>query len=297
MCCAAVHAQAPASRAHNQVSIEHGGSQTAASGLGPAGEGRLSCSTILPTSGDYPTVVEALMMPNLLTLSLTETTREEESYQVIARDLDNGRWVAMHVPRTQFRKGSAPVWDLFGVTRASYSKNPNDSRPEKCVLDPSVTPVLLESILDRSRRLELLRELSSRTIREIYDAPNTYFGVVPIDRCRDISMAPKRDSRQPGYDLSKLFFWEARIGFRENGSDSVSSAACKDLRWKKYWYDVQNNRPEQFGDVKRKWIDYMNTHHTFFIIEIYTLHRGVNHYAISGVHCLPFARERDASSV
>lgn len=230
------------------------------------------------------------MVPNLLTLSLTETTREEESYQVIARDLDNERWVMMHVPRTQFREGSDPVWDLFGITTAFYNDDPGDPRPEKCILDMTQTPIFQGPILDDGERLQILQGLLSDDLGAIYEATDVYIGIVNVAGCHDITWRPKTNTNQKGYDLNKLFFWEARVAFADNRRDSELSLPCKDLRWKQYLYNVHNRRPDEFEDVKRKWMDYMNTHHTFFIIEIYPPWQGHNYAAISGAHCLPFER-------
>ncbi|NLB74231.1 MAG: hypothetical protein GX795_09450, partial [Firmicutes bacterium] len=95
-------------------------------------------------------------MPRLLTLSLTETTRGENDYQVIARDLDNDRWVMVSVPREEFRSGQDVKWDLFAVTEADVEEKPRRSRPEEYVLTQASTPRLTGRYSTPDQRIEIL---------------------------------------------------------------------------------------------------------------------------------------------
>jgi hypothetical protein len=235
--------------------------------------------------GDFGWEVQAL--PRLLTLSLTETTRGENDYQVIARDLDNDRWVMVSVPREEFRSGQDVKWDLFAVTEADVEEKPRRSRPEEYVLTQASTPRLTGRYSTPDQRIEILADLAVGSITNDIKKSPGYVGIVVVDTVQDISMSIKgHELDQNDFDPERRFFWESRIKFINDGL--WWNRPCKDMRWKQYWLDVKERREHDFEALKKKWISYISNHHTYFLIEFYAAtprFPGKKYPVISGVHC------------
>mgnify|MGYP000951952692 CR=1 FL=1 len=123
-------------------------------------------------------------MPRLLTLSLTETTREKDGYHVITRDLDNHRWVMINVPMEEFRSGQDIKWDLFAVTEADILEKSRRSRPEEYVLTQTSTPRLTRRYSTTAQRVEILNNLAVDSIaNDIQETPG-YVGMITIWKSR-----------------------------------------------------------------------------------------------------------------
>ncbi len=226
-------------------------------------------------------------MPRLLTLSLTETTRGVDDYHVITRDLDNDRWVMINVPREEFRSGQDIKWDLFAVTEVDIVEKLRRSRPEEYVLTQASTPRLTGRYSTTGQRIEILNNLAVDSItNDIQETPG-YVGIVVVDTVQDISMSPKKRGRDwYDYDLGRPFFWESRISFRNDGG--WWERPCKDMRWKNYWFNAREKREHEFKDLTKKWVQYMSSHQTYFLIECYgaTPNYPAKEFpVISGVHC------------
>ena len=226
-------------------------------------------------------------MPRLLTLSLTETTRGVDDYHVITRDLDNDRWVMINVPREEFRSGQDIKWDLFAVTEVDIVEKLRRSRPEEYVLTQASTPRLTGRYSTTGQRIEILNNLAVDSItNDIQETPG-YVGIVVVDTVQDISMSPKKRGRNwYDYDLGRPFFWESRISFRNDGG--WWERPCKDMRWKNYWFNAREKREHEFKDLTKKWVQYMSSHQTYFLIECYgaTPNYPAKEFpVISGVHC------------
>jgi hypothetical protein len=222
-----------------------------------------------------------------LTLSLTETTRGVDDYHVITRDLDNDRWVMINVPREEFRSGQDIKWDLFAVTEVDIVEKLRRSRPEEYVLTQASTPRLTGRYSTTGQRIEILNNLAVDSItNDIQETPG-YVGIVVVDTVQDISMSPKKRGRDwYDYDLGRPFFWESRISFRNDGG--WWERPCKDMRWKNYWFNAREKREHEFKDLTKKWVQYMSSHQTYFLIECYgaTPNYPAKEFpVISGVHC------------
>jgi hypothetical protein len=224
-------------------------------------------------------------MAELLTLSLTETTRGKNDYQVIARDQSRDRWVMLDVPRDEFKSGSEIRWDLFAVTEGEIRTRPGSERPEEHILIRDPTPRLIDRYATPDQKLQVVTNLAVKSINDdIYAEPDKYVGIVRPDQILDISMSIKELERQRrDFDPERRFFWNARIRFIND--ETTWDIPCKDMRWKQYWLDVKQRREEEYEDLKRKWISYMSVHHTYFLIEIYPLWKRQNYCAISGMYC------------
>lgn len=222
-------------------------------------------------------------MAKLLTLSLTETTTSE--YEVVAWDIDNNRWVL--IPRLPFSASTIdnkPVWDLFQVTKANIVRDVRETRSNVHRIDMTTPPEPLE-VVTGDERLAILQALSKNQSVNSPLFTDNYVTIVEPDSITDIIMTPKENV----IDIKKPFYWESRVEFFLGGRNweparTKVGVACKDLRWKTFWHEIQHNRSSYFNTARDKWLRILTKNKTFLVIEYYNNH---SNYVISGVHTLP----------
>lgn len=223
------------------------------------------------------------MIARLLTLALTETTRQPDGYDVTAWDITHGCWVIIvNLPMSDFRDDKEIKWDIFAITEADILVTSGEYR----VLNPKVTPRVVDRVTLWSERKAWLDKLCCPNNSIVDDiARRRLIGLIRVPDVSEIQMMPK-----DGYSAdNRMFYWQSRILFRDTkrywSFTTHGGVATKDMRWKKYWWDVGTRRSVEQRVLADKWVRYMNTNFTYFIVRYYETTN--QHFVVAGLHCLP----------
>lgn len=232
-------------------------------------------------------------MADLLVVSLTETTRQDDGYEIIAKNLEDNSWVIIpSMPESMmFNEEGKSQWDILAVTRADIKLRLFEQRSGiyDVVIDAFFPKMIKEPIIDNTKRIEILDELSTMNLNDITNS-NEWVGLLKNPLISDIIFR-KRKENEYSYNENKPFFWECRIDFNDTSGNGLRyghnvGTVCKDLRFKSYWKDIKNKRGNLYGECKEKWIDYMMSNNTYFIIEYIPNKYYGSIGMISGIVCI-----------
>lgn len=260
----------------------------------------LRCIFLLLTNAKYIIVILARSSPiiledvmaRLLVFALSETTRQETGYEVIARDIDENKWVIIPaLPTDQLIINGIAAWDIFAVTEADISPDPYSQRSGVYEVQTSqyLPRMINKPITDNEERNSILDKLAMSTIEELDSSPE-WVGLLREVSIEDVIF---REKPQPmvGYNLNRTFFWECRLLFhdkfgREWLFSTKQGTTCKDMRFKAYWKSIALRNGQSIEANKEKWIDYMQVNRTYLLVEYITSKYRRQIPVISGVLCI-----------
>lgn len=232
-------------------------------------------------------------MADLLVVSLTETTRQNDGYEVIAKNLKDNSWVIIpSLPEDMmYSEDGKNEWDILAVTRADIKLRLFEQRSGiyDVVKDTFPPKMIKEPVIDNVKRREVLDKLATIDLNSIKDS-NEWVGLLKNPIINNVIFR-KRKENEHTYDINKSFFWECRMDFNDTFGNSIRygsniGTVCKDMRFKSYWKDVKNKRESSYKDCKEKWINYMITNNTYFIIEYIPNKYYGSIGMISGIICI-----------
>lgn len=230
-------------------------------------------------------------MAKLFVLSLAETNRNDNGYEVIARNLEENSWVIIpSLPRDLMFVNGKAAWDIFGITEVDLRSTASNRGGIYEVDRRSSLPRLIsEPIKDNTKRIELLDHLAVESVNELKESP-FWVGILKGVDIKDIIFR-ERYTENDDYDSSKTFFWECRLVFKDTYGQgwtyqTAPGVACKDMRFKAYWRDLFLQRRSNFHESKTKWLNHMNINQTYLLIEFIPNQHYGNIAVVSGVLCI-----------
>jgi hypothetical protein len=230
-------------------------------------------------------------MAKLLVLSLTETTREKDGYEVIAINIEDKSWIIIpKLPRSLLVRNGEIAWDIFGVTEADIKVNPYSRRSQvfEVITDNYLPKMVNEPIVDNKRRMELLESIASTSVNEL-DSNSNWVGLLKDCDITEILFREKPGIVNP--NKKRTFYWECRINFTDVNGDCWSyntapGIACKDMRFKAYWKDLFNRDSTLFEAKKLKWLDYLKLNYSYLLIEFIPNEYYGTIAMVSGIFCI-----------
>ncbi|HDR6217362.1 hypothetical protein [Bacillus cereus] len=230
-------------------------------------------------------------MAKLLVLSLAETTRQDDGYAVIARNIEKQEsgWVIIpSLPEHQLNIDGKNQWDIFAVTEADIKIDISANRNEVYKVDTSshLPSMIKNPLTNNVHRNKLLEYLSTDKISELN---GHWVGILKDCVIDDIIFRKK--PHEINLDQRKTFYWECRIVFSDSVGNSwhyntAPGVACKDMRFKAYWKDLFLTNRDVFEEKKEKWINYMRLNHTYLLIEFIPNDYYGTIAMVSGVFCI-----------
>lgn len=214
-------------------------------------------------------------MARLLVLSLAETTSHKESgYAVIARNLDENKWVIIpSLSKNLLIIDNKHQWDIFAITQVELKRR-FDTRSDIYDVDIfNYMPYMLNKpITNNDERKKILDELSSDNIKDIVES-SSWAGILK-EPSIETMIFEKRKITNSNYDPKQTFFWECRLSFSDHAGyrwqyKKAAGVAVKDMRFKAYWRDLFLKRPDEYDDKKEKWLEYMRKNRTYLLVEFY----------------------------
>lgn len=228
-------------------------------------------------------------MAKILVLSLTETTRQIDGYEIIGINLDDSGWVIIpKLPSSLLRNNGQIAWDIFGVTEADIIVDASSNRSQVYKVNTSnYLPSLIHSpITDNKKRIGLLESISSNSVNELKNTRN-WVGLLKNCNITDIIFREKNEEQ---LNLNQTFYWECRIDFTDQGGDcwkyKAPGIVCKDMRFKSYWKDFFNRDSTNFEKSKLKWLDYLKKNQSYLLIEFIPNEYHGTIAMVSGIFCI-----------
>lgn len=229
-------------------------------------------------------------MAKILVLSLTETTRQIDGYEVIGLNLDNNSWVIIpKLPSKLLKNNGQIAWDIFGVTEADIIVDPYSRRSQiyEVITYDYLPSMIHQPITDNKKRIKLLESISSNSVNEL-EASSNWVGLIKDCNITDIIFREKNGEVQP--NLDRTFYWECRISFTDKSGKcwnyKAPGIACKDMRFKAYWKDLFNRDSSYFEKSKLKWLDYLRENQSYLLIEFIPNEYYGTIAMVSGIFCI-----------